>query len=151
MAYPQNLDEESLKLRVKDDFFSDFSLSTLARVDFALLDKDDTLQTQYLLWAEAKRRQSDVHKSLTQLLLTIGVHKLHKNYNVPHFLAAFDSEKIAFVPFAPLMPFLSSGDFNWKAITPSDYNSEAFSKMHELNMANFENLLKYPQFFKENQ
>ena len=45
MAYPQNLDEESLKLRVKDDFFSDFSLSTLARVDFALLDKDDTLQT----------------------------------------------------------------------------------------------------------
>ena len=126
--YPKELQEEALKQRVAKDFFASFVYEPLERVDFTLKNKD--ADADYVLWAEAKAGdEADIYESLVQLLLTIGVQKLHKNFVAPDFLAAFDCAKIAFVPYGAVKDFLYSGDFNWKKITPSDHKSAEFQKM----------------------
>ncbi|TQR60951.1 endonuclease domain-containing protein [Campylobacter troglodytis] len=128
--YPKDLEEERLKQRVANDFFAKFVYEPLERVDFTLKNKGDTLDTVYLLWAEAKAgNEADIYESFVQLILTIGVQKIHKNFAIPEFLGAFDCEKIAFLPYKFIKKFLYSGDFNWKKITPSDYKSPEFQKM----------------------
>lgn len=131
--YPKNLDEEPLKQRVANDFFAKFAYEPLKKIDFTLTQKDDTLNIHYLLWAEAKAgNEADIYESFTQLILTIGVQKIHKEFAIPEFLGAFDCEKIAFLPYAFIKDFLYSGDFNWKKITPSDHKSAEFQKMFAL-------------------
>ncbi len=126
--YPKELQEEALKQRVAKDFFASFVYEPLERVDFTLKNKD--ADADCVLWAEAKAGdEADIYESLVQLLLTIGVQKLHKNFVAPDFLAAFDCAKIAFVPYGAVKDFLYSGDFNWKKITPSDHKSAEFQKM----------------------
>ena len=131
--YPETLQEEPLKAQVARDFFGDFYYEPLENVDFTLKNKNDTLGIHYLLWAEAKAgSKEDIFESLVQLILTIGVQKIHKKYTIPEFIGAFDCEKIAFAPYHAIKDFLYSGDFNWKKITPSDHTSEAFVKMASL-------------------
>lgn len=128
--YPKDLDEETLKQRVANDFFAKFSYEPLKKVDFTLTHKDDALNTHYLLWAEAKAgNEADIFESFVQLILTIGVQKIHKDFAIPEFLGAFDCEKIAFLPYKFIKDFLYSGNFNWKKITPSDHKSAEFQKM----------------------
>ena len=128
--YNENLDEETLKERVRRDFFDKFSCEPLGKIDFSLKHKDDLLGIHHLLWAEAKAGSKEsIHESFVQLILTIGVHNTHKKFTPPEFLAAFDCEKIAFLPYFAIKDFLYSGDFNWKKITPSDHTSKAFLKM----------------------
>ena len=61
-----------------------------------------------LLWAEAKRDvTADIYKPLVQLILTIGKARTFETYLPPPFLAAFDAEKIAFIPYKEILPFFS--------------------------------------------
>lgn len=79
-----------------------------------------------MLWAESKRGViSDLYKPLVQLILTIGKARTFETYLPPPFLAAFDVEKIAFIPYKDILPFFALNDFNW-TITPSDDSSREF-------------------------
>ena len=67
-----------------------------------------------ILWAETKRSTvADIYKPLVQLILTIGRARTFDIYLPPPFLAAFDAEKIAFLPYREILPFLTRNDFNW--------------------------------------
>ena len=139
MHYPLDLSEETLKIKVKYDYFDLFDHEAIDRIDFALLPKGSKESHKdlchYLLWAEAKRgRDEDIYDSLVQLILTIGVNKLHKNYSIPQFLGAFDCEKIAFIPYEKLKDFIDRNDFDYTSITPSDHKSESFARMHSLTI-----------------
>ena len=48
----------------------------------------------------------------------------------PPFLAAFDAEKIAFVPYNDIQEIFYQNDFNWN-VTPSDYETKEFKLVHE--------------------
>ena len=83
-----------------------------------------------MLWAEAKRGViADIYKPLVQLILTIGKARTFETYLPPPFLAAFDAEKIAFIPYKDILLFFALNDFNWN-ITPSDDTSREFGLLY---------------------
>ncbi len=88
-------------------------------------------ETVSLLWAEAKRGVvADIYKPLVQLILTIGKARTFETYLPPPFIAAFDAEKIAFIPYKEILPFFSQNDFNWN-VTPSDEKSREFGMLYD--------------------
>ena len=88
-------------------------------------------ETVSLLWAEAKRGViADIYKPLVQLILIIGKARTFETYLPPPFLAAFDAEKIAFIPYKEILPFFSQNDFNWN-VTPSDEKSREFGLLYD--------------------
>ena len=134
--YPLDLQEESLKQRVANDFFSAFDYEPLDRIDFAITlkeSKNSLFPNIYALWAEAKRGDdTDIYASLVQLILTIGANNLHRIHPIPEFIGVFDCEKIAFLPYKYIKDFVMRNDFDWTSITPSEHNSEAFLRMQSL-------------------
>ncbi len=135
-----NLQEEELKARIGDAFFSAFDCDTIiGKIDFCVtqpLARRNTNKTAAttpiisLLWAEAKRGSvTDIYKPLVQLILTIGKARTFDTYLPPPFLAAFDAEKIAFLPYREILPFLALNDFNWN-VTPSDTSSREFGLLY---------------------
>ena len=105
----QNIREEELKNRIAQDYFKDFDCSKIiGNVDFCItrlkksFNQEESLETESLLWAEAKRGKSDIIKSIVQLILTIGKARTFDKYLPPAFLGAFDSEKIAFIPYSEI-------------------------------------------------
>ncbi|RDU51368.1 hypothetical protein [Helicobacter sp. MIT 01-3238] len=137
--YPLDLQEESLKQRVANDFFSAFDYEPLDRIDFAITlkeSKNSLFPNIYALWAEAKRGDdADIYASLIQLILTIGANNLHRIHPIPEFIGAFDANKIAFLPYKYIKDFVMRNDFDWTSITPSEHNSEAFLRMQSLTEA----------------
>ena len=79
MAF-QGLQEEELKIRIAEIFFSKFDCAIrIGKIDFCVTQKQKTITKQQarnivsLLWAEAKRGVvADIYKPLVQLILTIG-------------------------------------------------------------------------------
>ena len=139
MAF-NNLQEEELKNRIGDAFFAKFDCDTrIGKIDFTVTAKrpkvvnasqSDT-QIVSLLWAEAKRGViSDIYKPLVQLILTIGKARTFDSYFPPPFLAAFDAEKIAFLPYKEILPFFSLNDFNWN-VAPSDDTTREFGMLYD--------------------
>ena len=135
MAF-NNLQEEELKIRIGDAFFAKFDCDTrIGKIDFTLTAKrpkvvNSDTQIVSLLWAEAKRGVvSDIYKPLVQLILTIGKARTFDSYLPPPFLAVFDAEKIAFLPYKEILPFLSLNDFNWN-VTPSDDTTREFGLLY---------------------
>jgi len=134
-----NLQEEELKLRIAEAFFSQFDCnSRIGKIDFCVTqplarrntNKSEATPIISLLWAEAKRGTvSDIYKPLVQLILTIGKARTFDTYLPPPFLAAFDAEKIAFLPYRKILPFLALNDFNWN-VTPSDTSSREFGLLY---------------------
>ena len=137
--YPLDLQEESLKQRVANDFFSAFDYEPLDRIDFAITlkeSKNSLFPNIYALWAEAKRGDdADIYASLIQLILTIGANDLHRIHPIPEFIGAFDANKIAFLPYKYIKDFVMRNDFDWTSITPSEHRSEAFLRMQSLTEA----------------
>ena len=88
-CYPSTIREEELKNRVAADFFGMYDCTRIVgNIDFCVSAKArDTNQMTFmpeepLFWAEAKNHPTDVHRMLTQLVLTIrgGIpphHPLH--------------------------------------------------------------------------
>jgi len=134
-----NLQEEELKARIGDAFFSAFDChNIIGKIDFCVTQpltrrnatKTETAPLVSLLWAEAKRGTvADIYKPLVQLILTIGKARTFDTYLPPPFLAAFDAEKIAFLPYREILPFLALNDFNWN-VTPSDTSSREFGLLY---------------------
>ncbi len=147
MPQYNNLQEEELKLRIAEAFFAPFDCNTrIGRIDFCVTQKQDTKhviageaclaptegrETVSLLWAEAKRGVvTDIYNPLVQLILTIGKARTFETFLPPPFLAAFDAEKIAFIPYKDILPFFSLNDFNWNT-TPSDETSREFGLLYD--------------------
>ena len=105
MHYP-NIREEELKNMIADDFFNHFDCNKIiGNIDFCVTMKsenhnfpkvsnlrkvEENVETESLLWAEAKKGKSDIYKSIVQLILTIGKARTFDKYLPPAFLGAFD-------------------------------------------------------------
>jgi len=140
----QNIREEELKMKVAQDYFQGFDCTKIiGNIDFCVmhfsnlpkvsnLRKDDEhlqlTETESLLWAEAKRGKSDVIKSIVQLILTIGKARTFDKNLPPAFLGAFDSEKIAFIPYNEIHDVFYINDFNWN-VAPSNYETKEFKSV----------------------
>ena len=134
-----NLQEEELKIRIAEQFFAAFDCGArIGKIDFCVIQrsfrkkrsKNESNPIVSLLWAEAKRGTvADIYKPLVQLILTIGKARTFDTYLPPPFLAAFDAEKIAFLPYREILPFLALNDFNWN-VTPSDDKTREFGLLY---------------------
>ena len=135
--YPSSLREEELKNRVAHDWFGAFDCARIiGNIDFCVDVPATELDLGYaaepMLWAEAKAgNRKDIVASFVQLILTIGgEHAADKNLP-PHFLGAFDAEKIAFLPYNAVLDVLGKNDFDW-TVAPSDHESKEFKELYNL-------------------
>ena len=129
-----NTPEEELKNKVAVEFFSDFDTTERTNnIDFMVAPKNQhSDRKSYYLWAEAKKgNKSDIYASIVQLILTIGKAKLQDSLIPPHYLGAFDAEKIAFIEFSEIAHIFSQNDFNW-SVTPSNHESKEFKQLYKL-------------------
>ena len=104
--YPLNIREEELKLKVAADFFPNFDTTQIiGNIDFSVAaptinDQLDLFEVDFFLCAEAKAgNKHDIGNSLVQLIITIIKAQTFNACLPPIFLAAFDAEKIAFLPY----------------------------------------------------
>ncbi|MDU9793547.1 hypothetical protein RGC27_06760 [Helicobacter pylori] len=121
-----NLNEEPLKSQIKAEFFKDKKfLYSGDRIDFMLSYKHSNA-TLPILWGEAKRGDfDDLDKAFTQLLLTIGKHRLY-THHTPPYLCAFNAFKIEFIAFDDtITSFFYKSDIDF-SITPSNHSTEGF-------------------------
>ncbi len=121
-----NLNEETLKIQIKAEFFKDKKfLYSGYKIDFMLSYKHPNA-TLPILWGEAKRGNfDDLDKAFTQLLLTIGKHRLY-NHHTPPYLCAFDAFRMEFIAFDDaITSFFYQSGINF-SITPSNHNTEGF-------------------------
>ncbi|MGX3098386.1 hypothetical protein [Helicobacter sp. 23-1046] len=132
--YDVTIPEEELKNKVARDFFGSFDTTERPNnIDFVIAPKRQHEQEkQYFLWAEAKKgNKNDIYASIVQLILTIGKAKLQDLLMPPHFLGAFDAQKIAFIEFSKIAHIFSQNDFNW-SVTPSNHESKEFKQLYKL-------------------
>ncbi|MFP6032800.1 hypothetical protein ACLF8P_07145 [Helicobacter pylori] len=121
-----NLNEEPLKSQIKAEFFKDKKfLYSGDKIDFMLSYKHSNA-TLPILWGEAKRGDfDDLDKAFTQLLLTIGKHRLY-THHTPPYLCAFNAFKMEFIAFDDtITSFFYKSDIDF-SITPSNHNTEGF-------------------------
>ncbi|MGL2739471.1 hypothetical protein ACQJ8O_07235 [Helicobacter pylori] len=121
-----NLNEEPLKIQIKAEFFKDKKfLYSGDKIDFMLSYKHPNAILP-ILWGEAKRGNfDDLDKAFTQLLLTIGKHKLH-THHTPPYLCAFNAFRMEFIAFDDAITnFFYKSDIDF-SITPSNHNTEGF-------------------------
>ncbi|EQD90554.1 hypothetical protein L932_01205 [Helicobacter pylori PZ5026] len=121
-----NLNEEPLKSQIKAEFFKDKKfLYSGDKIDFMLSYKHSNA-TLPILWGEAKRGDfDDLDKAFTQLLLTIGKHRLY-THHTPPYLCAFNAFKIEFIAFDDtITSFFYKSDIDF-SIPPSNHNTEGF-------------------------
>ena len=135
--YNSSLREEELKNKVAKDWFAAFDTTRIiGNIDFCVDIPATELSLGYdaepMLWAEAKAgNRKDIVASFVQLILTIGgEHTADKNLP-PHFLGAFDAEKIAFLPYNAVLDVLGKNDFDW-TVAPSDHESKEFKELYNL-------------------
>ena len=137
-AYAHITREEALKIKVADDFFPHYDYTTLKDIDFVIC-KGEGLLKHSLLWAEAKKGVvKDINESFVQLILTIGKARAKLDEVPPKFLGAFDTEKIAFIPYNAVLDVFNQNDFNWN-VTPSNYNTKEFKQLYALVQTTLEN------------
>lgn len=130
-----NIKEESLKLKVSADYFDEFDTTKIfGNIDFCVAirhDKNNLFEKgidewhNSILWAEAKKGEQDIYKSLAQLVLTIGKARTFDKILPPPFLGVFDYKKIAFIHYSIISDLFYINDFNWN-VTPSNYESKEF-------------------------
>ncbi|UOS65132.1 hypothetical protein MPG70_00475 [Helicobacter pylori] len=126
-----SLNEEPLKSQIKAEFFKDKKfLYSGDKIDFMLSYKHPNAILP-ILWGEAKRGNfDDLDKAFTQLLLTIGKHRLY-THHTPPYLCAFDAFRMEFIAFDDAITnFFYKSDIDF-SITPSNHNTEGFK--HALN------------------
>lgn len=142
--YDVNLLEETLKIRVRDDYFPKFKMGQIGKIDFVIsktkeIDTDLFINLEFFdqfnqnfLWAEAKKGVNhDIYESFIQLILTIGKERTFEKHLPPMFLGAFDAEKIAFISYDVIAPVFFQNDFNWN-VTPSNHDTKEFKQLFDL-------------------
>lgn len=144
MAYLHNIREEELKNHIAKDWFSSYDTThILGDIDFTVaVPKTDgsSTETEFLLWAEAKKGSKPVEESFAQLILTIGKARTFESYLPPKFLGAFDADRIVFLPYEEVQEIFYKNDFNWN-ITPSDHTTKEFKEVLELVKVIFHKLM----------
>lgn len=129
----QNIREEELKNKVAQDYFWLYDCSKIiGNVDFCVCmhhSHKELFEQESLLWAEAKKGSSDIYKSIVQLILTIGKARTFDKFLPPAMLGAFDSEKMAFIPYNDIHEVFYINDFNWN-VTPSNHDTKEFKLIH---------------------
>ena len=130
MAYDPKLKEEEIKNKVAADLFPSYDCTRiLGDIDFCVQPPGSgpmLWETESLLWAEAKNGiHTDVAPLFAQLVLTIGGEKTFEKHSPPPFLGAFDSEKIAFLPWHTVLDLFFRSDIDFSA-TPSTWTTPAF-------------------------
>ncbi len=121
-----NLREEPLKSQIKAEFFKDKKfLYSGDTIDFKLSYKHFNA-TLPILWGEAKKGNfDDLNKAFTQLLLTIGKHRLY-THHTPPYLCAFNAFRMEFIAYDDAITnFFYQSDIDF-SITPSNHNTEGF-------------------------
>jgi predicted RNA methylase len=132
MSYGNILEEELKNKLAKDYFWIYDCTKIIGNVDFCVAmyqSQKEIFEQESLLWAEAKRGISDIYKSLVQLILTIGKARTFDNNLPPAMLGAFDSEKIAFIPYNIIHDIFYQNDFNWN-VTPSNHETKEFQLVY---------------------
>lgn len=130
MAYSNSAREEEIKNRLRKDYFSAYDAEQiLGNIDFVVAmpaQIPQLFETEYLLWAEAKKGSSqDIYESLVQLILTIGKARTFEKHLPPAFLGTFDASEIAFIPYNSILEIFYQNDFNWN-VTPSNHTTREF-------------------------
>lgn len=127
-----NIREEELKNKVAQDYFDDFDCTKIiGNIDFCVTlqlqqgKQDALLESESLLWAEAKRGKADIYKSIVQLILTIGKARTFDKKLPPAYLGAFDAEKMAFIEYNSIHEVFYINDFNWN-VAPSNHETKEF-------------------------
>ena len=132
--YDLNIREEELKHKVARDWFGNYDTTQIIdNIDFAVaiqpVGNELFKETEYLLWAEAKKgNKQNIYDSVVQLIFTIGKGRINERHMPPKFIGAFDAEKIAFIPYNAIMEVFSQTDFNWN-VPPSDHTSKEFQQL----------------------
>ncbi|MBO5615601.1 MAG: hypothetical protein J5932_05705 [Prevotella sp.] len=132
--YDLNIREEELKHKVARDWFGNYDTTQIIdNIDFAVaiqpVGNELFKETEYLLWAEAKKgNKQNIYDSVVQLIFTIGKGRINERHMPPKFIGAFDAEKIAFIPYNAIMEVFSQTDFNWN-VPPSDHNTKEFLQL----------------------
>ena len=136
--------EEEVKNKLAQDYFIDFDCTKiLGDVDFCVTLKSqnknqlEITETESFLWAEAKKGKADFITSIVQLILTIGKARTFDLYLPPAFLGAFDTEKIAFIPYNEIQDVFYVNDFNWN-VAPSNYETKEFKQLYDRVVENIE-------------
>ncbi|MDR2293256.1 MAG: hypothetical protein LBE11_07270, partial [Prevotellaceae bacterium] len=130
----KNILEEEIKNTVAAEFFDKFDCTKiLGKIDFAVRLKRPKnavdFNDEYLLWAEAKQKSTDIIAMLAQLVLTIGKARTFDEILPPPFLGCYDSEKIAFVPYSEIQDVFYQNDFNWN-VAPSNHDTKEFRQVY---------------------
>ncbi len=139
----QQIREEEVKNRLARDYFQDFDCTKiLGDVDFCVtlkpINKNQLeLQTESLLWAEAKKGKADFATSIVQLILTVGKARTFDTHLPPAYLGSFDTEKITFIPYNEIHDVFYVNDFNWN-VAPSNYDTKEFKQLYERVIENIE-------------
>ncbi|GAA7995220.1 hypothetical protein HpMS53_15080 [Helicobacter pylori] len=121
-----SLNEEPLKSQIKAEFFKDKKfLYSGDKIDFMISYKHPNAILP-ILWGEAKKGNfDDLDKAFTQLLLTIGKHRLY-THHTPPYLCVFDAFRMEFIAFDDaITSFFYESGINF-SITPSNHNTEGF-------------------------
>ncbi len=130
----QNIREEELKNKVAQDYFWLYDCTQIiGNIDFCVCMHQSPKvpqEQQFLLWAEAKKGSFELYNAIVQLILTIGKARTFDKYLPPAFLAAFDAEKIAFIPYNEIQEIFYINDFNWN-VAPSNYETREFKLIHQ--------------------
>jgi hypothetical protein len=131
----RTVQEEEVKNRVAANYFDKFDCTgILGKIDFAVKVRrpQDSIDfnDEYLLWAEAKQKPTDILAMLAQLVLTIGKARTFDEMLPPKFLGCYDSEKIAFVPYHDIQDTFYQNDFNWN-VAPSNHETKEFRQVYE--------------------
>ncbi|MDI9312749.1 MAG: hypothetical protein QM535_21245 [Limnohabitans sp.] len=134
MSYDTNSREEELKNKIAKDYFWIYDTTKIiGNVDFCVAmhqSQKGLFEQESLLWAEAKKGISDIYNSLVQLILTIGKARTYDKFLPPAMLGAFDTEKIAFIPYNDIHDIFYVNDFNWN-VTPSNYETKEFKIVYD--------------------
>ena len=133
--YPSSILEEELKNKVAADWFGTFDCSRiLGKVDFCAAVPATDLplcEAESVVWAEAKRStDAPLDFALVQLVLTIGKARTFDQHLPPKYLAAFNAERIAFIPYSEMVEIFYQNDFNWN-VTPSDHETREFGDLYQ--------------------
>ena len=132
--YDLNIREEELKHKVARDWFGNYDTTQIIdNIDFAVAIQPNGnelfKETEYLLWAEAKKgNKQNIYDSVVQLIFTIGKGRINEKHMPPKYIGAFDAEKIAFIPYNAIMEVFSQTDFNWN-VPPSDHSTKEFLQL----------------------
>ena len=135
--YDISIREEEIKHKVARDWFSNYDTTQIIdNIDFSVAIQPDGNEifkdTEYLLWAEAKKgNKQNIYDSVVQLIFTIGKGRINEKHMPPKYIGAFDAEKIAFIPYNAIMEVFSQTDFNWN-VAPSDHSTKEFQQLKTL-------------------